>query len=107
MAPPSTAYFAFEFYPCDPRCPEAEAVGQRLLSMYRAVDDRLADVFSSQMTNLNKSRVWNATDLKPYREFVQAFNGHWFTTGYLKVGYELLSKLCLQSKGHPINRAQV
>jgi len=81
MAPPSTAYFAFEFYPCDPRCPEAEAVGQRLLSMYRAVDDRLADVFSSQMTNLNKSRVWNATDLKPYREFVQAFNGHWFTTG--------------------------
>ncbi len=79
IAPPSTAYFAFEFYPCDPRCPEAEAIGQRLLSTYRDVDERLADLFSKELITLNKSRVWNTSDLKPYPEFVHAFNGNYFT----------------------------
>lgn len=79
VPPPSLAYFTFEFYPCDPRCPEAEAVGQHVLTTYRTVDPWFAAMCASQMTHLNKSRLWNATDLRPYREFVQAFNEHWLT----------------------------
>jgi hypothetical protein len=34
-SPPGLAYFAFEFYPCDPRCIEAERIGYDVFEHYR------------------------------------------------------------------------
>ncbi len=61
VPPPAFAYFAYEFYPCQPRCPAAEGIGMDIHKRYAASDPRLADLFAREMLSFNKLRLWHPT----------------------------------------------
>jgi hypothetical protein len=77
--PPESAYFAFEFYPCHPRCAAAEATGSLMITGYSEGDSNLGEAFRTRMIPLNKQRIWNANELTPYPHFVREFNAKLFT----------------------------
>jgi len=76
---PALAYSAYEFYPCDPRCPAAEAQGQRMLERYAMVEGGFVEWVRGRVIPLNKARIAQAVGSPPYPQFVRAFNAELFT----------------------------
>ena len=74
---PAAAYYAFEFYPCDPRCLAAEARGHHMLERYTAAG--VADLVRDRVIRLNKWRIWQMGRVNSYPQFVRAFNAELFT----------------------------
>ncbi len=54
---PALAYFAFEFFPCHPRCNEAEGQGSEILRRYEQIDPMLAAVYRLHGLPLNRVQV--------------------------------------------------
>lgn len=69
---PELAYFAFEFYPCDPRCKAAEEVGHAILKQYKKTVTWMADLYRQHILPFNKAKVYYPDP--PYTDFVVKFN---------------------------------
>jgi len=74
IQPPEFAYFAFEFYPCGPRCAAAEQVGKDILARYVMADTTLAEFYRHHVLPLNKARMWSCRSA--YQDFIALFNAH-------------------------------
>jgi hypothetical protein len=71
-SPPGLAYFAFEFYPCDPRCIEAERIGYDIFERYRKREPFLADLYCQHVLSVNKAKMYYPRT--PYTGFIDNFN---------------------------------
>ncbi len=69
---PALAYFAFEFYPCHPRCAGAEGKGREMLTRYDQTDPMLAAVYRLHALPLNRGQVANQS--VPYGERTRKFD---------------------------------
>ncbi len=72
--PPLNAYFAFEFFPCNPRCTEAERIGKKLYANYLKNDKLLAELYYNHILPLNRKKIWET--MTPYVQFTSSFD-HW------------------------------
>ena len=63
------AYFAYEFYPCHPRCAAAEAVGRNLRAHYAAGDPRLGRLYTDWLLPFNAGKILRPT--AGYRDYVR------------------------------------
>lgn len=72
IPPPERAYFAFEFYPCSPRCQAAEKAGKRLLRQLKKANGRLAEVYQLHVIPFNKARMY--VPETNYAEYAKPFN---------------------------------
>lgn len=79
MPAPVAAYYAFESYPCAPRCLVAEARGHHLLERYAAAEAGFASLVRDRVLPLNKGRIWQAGGVTPYAQYVRTFNAWLFT----------------------------
>lgn len=76
VPPPALAYFAYEFYPWEPRCPAAEKIGRNIHERYAASDPRLADLFARELLSFNRSRLWYRT--MRYPDYVERLDAYLF-----------------------------
>lgn len=59
---PDPAYFAFEFYPCDPKCKAAVDQGLDIWKSYQAVSGELASLYRDYALRLNKARIVSSAE---------------------------------------------
>jgi hypothetical protein len=59
---PSPAYFAFEFYPCHPKCKVAADRGLEIWKSYEAVSEELASLYRDYALRLNKARIISSAE---------------------------------------------
>jgi hypothetical protein len=71
-SPPGWAYFAHEFYPCNPRCPVADQVGIDIFEGYRKKEPFLADLFCQHALSVNKAKMYHP--VTRYSLFIDNFN---------------------------------
>ncbi len=72
VIPPSQAYYAFEFYPCSPRCPDAEARGLALENSYKDHSPLMAKVYEEMLLKCNQGPIfWPHT---PYVQRIEGFD---------------------------------
>jgi hypothetical protein len=69
---PELAYFAFEFYPCNPRCIEAEQVGYDIFERYRKTEAILSNIYSQHVLSVNKAKMYYP--VAHYASFIGNFN---------------------------------
>ena len=69
---PEFAYFAFEFYPCDPRCMAAEEIGKDIFVNYNKAGTTLANFYRQHVLPLNKARIYAL--IIQYSDFTAGFN---------------------------------
>ncbi len=74
VSSPELAYFAFEFYPCDPRCNAAEAVGEGILEQYEKTGTILAEIYWRYILPFNKTKIYYPYPTSSYNHFVQNLN---------------------------------
>lgn len=72
--PPAKAYFAYEFYPCQPRCAAAEAIGQVYAEKYRSFRHR-PDIFAKFIVPLNQRKIFHhyANNLDLMQDLAERF----------------------------------
>ncbi len=70
--PPGLAYFAHEFYPCNPRCPAAEQAGIEIFEHYKKTEALLLDLYCQYVLPLNKAKMYYPESR--YVDFVNNFN---------------------------------
>jgi hypothetical protein len=72
VAPPSRAYYAFEFFPCSPRCPDAEAMGLSLENCYQDHSPLMVKVYKEILLHFNQGPIfWPKV---PYLQRIEGFD---------------------------------
>jgi hypothetical protein len=69
---PELAYFAFEFYPCNPRCVGAEQVGYDIFEHYRKTEALLSNIYCHHVLSVNKAKMYYPVSY--YADFIDNFN---------------------------------
>lgn len=71
---PKFAYFAYEFYPCDPRCRKAEEIGKDIGMRYNRKDATFSEFYCKYALPLNKLRIWDYRSSCRYQDFIRPFD---------------------------------
>lgn len=74
LPPPMDAFFAFEFFPCNPKCVAAETIGRHIAQRYQEASPWLGQIYKEAIIPLNKGIVFNSG--MPYHNFIQGFDDH-------------------------------
>jgi hypothetical protein len=74
LPPPLDAFFAFEFFPSNPKCVAAETIGRHIAQRYQEASPWLGQIYKEAIIPLNKGIVFNSGT--PHQNFIQGFDDH-------------------------------